>query len=138
MRSLIALPAGGMLVLVGALFGAPDTGSAALMRLNNSYFAQTQTPAEPVLARRTINLTEQDRHTIREIVLKNSRVTPDTRPAKIEIGDPVPKEITTYEFPELATAKISALKSHRYFIKDGSVVIVGASDGTVADIVKSD
>jgi len=140
LRPLIALPAGGMLVLIGALFGAPDTGKAALIHLNynRTYFAQAQAPAtEPVLAKRTINLTEQDRHTIREIVLKDSKVAPDTRPVKIEIGDEVPKEITTYEFPELAGNKISALKSHRYFIKDGGVVIVsGGSDARVADIVK--
>ncbi len=142
LRSLIALPAGGMLVLVGALFGAPDAGKAALIHINtaHTYLAQAQAPApatEPVLVKRTINLTEEDRHTIREIVLKDSKVAPDTRPLKIAIGDEVPKEITTYEFPELATTKISALKSHRYFIKDGGVVIVaGNSDGRVADIVK--
>ena len=140
LRPLIALPAGGMLVLIGALFGAPDTGKAALIRMNynHTYFAQAQAPAtEPVLTKRTINLTEEDRHTIREIVLKDSKVAPDTRPVKIAIGDEVPKEITTYEFPELAGNKISALKSHRYFIKDGGVIIVsGGSDARVADIVK--
>jgi hypothetical protein len=146
LRPLIALPAGGMLVLVGALFGAPDTGKAALIRMNYThtyYFAQAQAPAtEPVLTKRTINLTEEDRHTIREIVLKDSKVAPDTRPLKIAIGDEVPKEITTYEFPELAGNKISALKSHRYFIKDGGVIIVSGgssgSDARVADIVKAE
>ena len=137
MRSLIALPAGGMLVLVGALFGAPDAGKAALIHMNSAHTYLAQAPGtEPVLVKRTINLTEEDRHTIREIVLKDSKVAPDTRPVKIAIGDEVPKEITTYEFPELAVSKISALKSHRYLIKDGGVVIVGSSDGRVADIVK--
>lgn len=135
MRPLIELPAAGALVLVGALLGAPDSGSAALMHATTR-LVQSQTPGEPVIVKRSINLTEQDRHTIREIVLKDSKVTPDTNKAKVEIGDTAPKDITTYEFPELATDKIPALKSQRYFIHDGAIVIVSSNDGKVADIVK--
>ena len=136
MRPLIELPAAGVLVLVGALLGAPDSGSAALIRTTTRL---VQAPAgEPVIVRRSINLTEEDRHTIREIVLKDSKVSPDSNKAKIEIGDAAPKEITTYEFPELATEKIPALKSQRYFIHDGAIVIVSSNDGKVADIVKPD
>jgi hypothetical protein len=136
MRSLIALPAGGVLVLVGALFTAPETGTAAWMR-GNTHYAQAQAPAtEPVISRRTINLTEEDRHTIREIVLKDTKVTPDTSDAKVAIGDAPPGSVVTYEFPTLATSKISALKSHRYFIKDDAIVIVDGNGGRVADIVK--
>ena len=138
MRPLIALPAGGVLVLVGALLGAPDTGSAALMR-STTRLAQSQPPAgEPVIVKRSINLTEEDRHTIREIVLKDSKIAPDTNKEKIEIGDAAPKGATTYEFPELATGKIPALKSQRYYIHDGAIVIVSSNDGKIADIVKPD
>jgi hypothetical protein len=136
MRSLIALPAGGILVLVGALFTAPETGTAARLR-GAAYYAQAQAPTnEPVIVKRTINLTEEDRHTIREIVLKDSKVAADTSAAKVEIGDQPPGSVVTYEFPALATGKIAALKSHRYFIKDDAVVIVDGNGGKVADIVK--
>ena len=117
MRSLIAIPAGGAIVLLGALIGAPDTGSAALMRVPMR-LVQAQPPAgEPVIVKRSINLTEEDRHTIREIVLKDSKVEPDKGTEKVVIGDKPPGSIVTYEFPQLATSKITALKSHRYFIK---------------------
>jgi len=136
MRPLIELPAGGALVLIGALLGAPDTGSAALMR-TTTRVVQSQPPAgEPVIVKRSINLTEEDRHTIREIVLKDSKVPPDTSSSKLGIGDTAPGSVVTYEFPQLATSKIAALKSHRYFIKDDTVVIVDANGGRVADIVK--
>ena len=135
MRSLIAIPAGGAIVLLGALIGAPDTGSAALMRVPIR-IVQAQPPAgEPVIVKRSINLTEEDRHTIREIVLKDSKVEPDKGAEKLVIGDKPPGSIVTYEFPQLATSKITALKSHRYFIKDDTIVIVDAG-GKVADIVK--
>ena len=138
MRPLIELPAAGVLVLVGALLGAPDSGSAALIRATTR-LVQAQVPAgEPVIVKRSINLTEEDRHTIREIVLKDSKVSPDSNKAKVEIGDAAPKEVTTYEFPELAVEKIPALKSQRYFIHDGAIVIVSSNDGKVADIVKPD
>ena len=136
MRSLIALPAGGMLVLVGALCTAPETGTAAWMR-GNARYAQTQAPAnEPVIVQRTIKLTEEDRHTIREIVLKDSKVSPDTNATKVEIGDQPPGSVVTYEFPALATSKIATLKSYRYFLKDDAVVIVDGNGGKIADIVK--
>ena len=137
MRWLIALPAGGMLLLAGALATPPQPSTAGWMRLNNSYYAQAQTPAnEPVIVKRSINLTEEDRHTIREIVLKDSKVSPEKSSDKVEIGDKSPESITTYEFPDLATSKIGALKSQKYFIKDGAIVIVSSNDGKVADIIK--
>jgi hypothetical protein len=138
MRPLIELPAAGVLVLVGALLGAPDSGSAALIRVPMRLVQSQTPPGEPVIVKRSINLTEEDRHTIREIVLKDSKVSPDGNKVKIEIGDTAPKDITTYEFPALATEKIPALKSQRYFIHDGSIVIVSSNDGKVADIVKPD
>ena len=136
MRSLIALPAGSALVIIGALFGAPETGSAALVR-SPTRVAQAQTPPadEPVIVKRTINLTEEDRHTIREIVLKDSKIEPDKSAEKVAIGEKPPGAVVTYEFPQLATSKIGALKSHRYFLKEDTVVIVDGG-GRVADIVK--
>ena len=137
MRPLIELPAGGALVLIGALLGAPDTGSAALIR-TPTRIVQSQPPAgEPLIVKRSINLTEEDRHTIREIVLKDSKVDPDKGSEKVVIGDKPPGSVVTYEFPQLATSKITALKAHRYFIKDDAVVIVDGG-GRVADIVVKD
>ncbi len=45
--------------------------------------------------------------------------------------------MTTYDFPEEVSSKISALKAYRYFIRDDAVVIVETSESKVADVVKN-
>lgn len=142
MRSFLALPVGGLLVLVGGLFVAPESGSAARIHTLLAQAIQPPATAPAALPQRTINLTEEDRHTIREIVLKDPNVKKETGELKIAIGDKAPANVTTYEFPAFATGKIQALKSHRYFVSNtDDVVIVDSSDGVnsgkIADIVKS-
>jgi hypothetical protein len=142
MRSIVALPVGGLLVIVGGLFIAPEQGTAA--RISASIFAQGTAPvpggAPAPLTQRSINLTEEDRHTIREIVLKDANVHKETADVKVAIGEKVPSNVTTYEFPAFALTKVPALKAHRYFVKDDQVVIVDSGDGLnagrIADIVK--
>jgi len=144
MRSILALPVGGLLVIVGGLFVAPGEGTAAritLSRMPVSLFAQGTAPGGPVaLPQRSINLTEEDRHTIREIVLKDANVHRESADVQVAIGEKVPANVTTYEFPAFALNKVPALKAHRYFVKDDQVVIVDSGDGVnagkIADIVK--
>jgi hypothetical protein len=141
MRSLIALPLGALLVVTGALIGSSDIGTAAYVRATTSGSmaqAPAQQPGEPpaISSRRTINLTEEDRHTIREIVLKDLKVTKESDAIKAAIGDPAPQGITTHEFPALMTSKIPALKAHTYFVRGEEIFVVDSRAGRIADIVK--
>jgi len=138
MRSLLTLPLGAFLVVAGALAGPVD-GTAAYLRADTQ-FAQAQVPApatEPtVSSQRTINLTQEDRHTIKEIVLKDLNVQKEADSVKAAIGDPAPTGVTTHEFPALLANKIPALKTHTYFVKGDEVVVVDGKAGKIADIVK--
>jgi hypothetical protein len=100
---------------------------------------QTQQPAptqEPVITTsRSVNLTEEERYTIREVVLKDSKV-PKQAKEDVTIGDPAPSGVTTERFPEMVTEKIPSLRNHTYFVTDGGVVIVDRTN-KVADIVKA-
>jgi hypothetical protein len=91
---------------------------------------------EPVLSsERTVNLTEENRYVIREIVLKdpNVRREPTT---KAVIGDPSPPGVATQAFPTDVSRKIPSLKSLQFFVTDNMVVIVDPKNNKVADIVK--
>ena len=138
MRSLQALPLGTLLVVFAALFGPPEAGTAAFVRTSSqSNVAQAPAgDAPPISSQRTINLTEEDRHTIREIVLKDVNVRKEPDATKAAIGDTPPQGVVTYEFPTLLSSKIPALKSHTYFVKGEEIVVVDAKSGKVADIVK--
>jgi hypothetical protein len=68
LAALCAMPALGVLQSPAAASYVPSASRVAQAP------AQTATPSDqtPVLPQRTINLNEQDRHTIREIVLKDA------------------------------------------------------------------
>jgi hypothetical protein len=136
MRSLLTLPLGAFLVVAGALAGPVD-GTAAFLRADVQ-FAQAPAPGtEPMISsQRTINLTQEDRHTIKEIVLKDLNVQKEADSVKAAIGDPAPTGVTTHEFPALLANKIPALKTHTYFVKGDEVVVVDGKAGKIADIVK--
>ncbi len=121
------------LILCGPVFGSAFTAKSS-----RQHFTQTPSQQEPIAtSRRSVNLTEESRHIIREIVLKGSKVSPEIGTTRPQIGDIVPSSVTTYDFPEEVSSKISALKAYRYFIKDDAVVIVETSDSKVADVVKN-
>jgi len=140
MRPFMSIPAGVLLVIFAALFGSTDSGTAAFVRTSDQVAqAPSKAPAtEPpaISSQRTINLTEEDRHTIREIVLKDVNVRKETTPMKAGIGDAPPQGVVTYEFPPQLASKIPALKSHTYFVNDDEIIVVDSKAGKIADIVK--
>ena len=97
----------------------------------------TQVPGDPpVVTKRTVNLNEEDRHTIREIVLKDRKVQKAPESTKVAIGEAVPQGVNQQPMPEDVTRKIPQLKNNTYFVKGDEIVIVEPKDNTVADIVK--
>jgi hypothetical protein len=101
-----------------------------------SRYAQAQKDAPLVSSERTINLTEENRYIIREIVLKDPNV-PKEQGTRAAIGDAPPPGVATQPFPADVAQKIPALRSHRFFVTDREVVIVDPKSNKIADIVKS-
>lgn len=96
-----------------------------------------QVPGDPpVSSRRTVNLNEQDRHIIREIVLKDPKVEKAADSINVSIGGPVPQGVHLMPIPADVIRKVPQLKTNTFFVKGEEVVIVEPKDNTVADIVK--
>jgi hypothetical protein len=124
-------------------------GAAVLLCGPVLVLAQTTPPIPPsgatlaqaqdvplVSSERTINLTEENRYIIREIVLKDPN-RPKEQGTRAAIGDALPPGVATQPFPADVAQKIPALRSHRFFITDQQVVIVDPKSNKVADIVKA-
>jgi hypothetical protein len=133
---------GKALLLAASIVCGPvlvTTTDASLPTARPLHLAQIQAQSqkdEPVVSsERTINLTEENRYIIREIVLKDPNVPKQTG-AKAVIGDPAPAGIATQPFPVEVTGKVPALRSQRFFVADGAVVVVDPKTNKVADIVK--
>jgi hypothetical protein len=96
-----------------------------------------QLPGDPpVITKQTVNLNEEDRHTIREIVLKDRKVQKAPESTKVAIGEAVPQGVTLQPMPEDVTRKVPQVKNNTFFVKGEEVVIVEPKDNTVAEIVK--
>jgi hypothetical protein len=105
------------------------------MRASHTRLAQVPgTP--PVSTRRTVNLNEQDRHIIREIVLKDPKVEKAADNIAVSIGGAVPQGVHLKPVPDDVTRKVPQLKNNTFFVTGEEVVIVEPKDNTVAEIVK--
>jgi hypothetical protein len=121
---------GGALLLCGPVLVLAQTPAPSTLT------AQVQKDAPIVSSERTINLTEENRYVIREVVLKDPNVPKEQGP-RAAIGDPLPPGVATQPFPADVAQKIPSLRSHRFFVTDQEVVIVDPKSNKVADIVKS-
>ena len=63
---------------------------------------------------------------------KASKDAPET------IGDPVPPDIVLHALPSEVGVKVSQVRSHRFFIKEGdnAIVLVSPGDRRIADVIR--
>lgn len=92
-----------------------------------------QQPQDVLAPAPKLNLTLEQRHTIREFV-KDMKV--DAADAKAEIGEPIPQGITPRPMPSEVGQKVPQVKSHRFFLTAQQIVIVDPKDNKVADVIK--
>ena len=85
---------------------------------------------------RTINLTEEQRHIIKENV-KDMAVPKAPANAPETIGDVVPLDIKLSQLPPLAGKKVAQARSHLLFVKEGNdaIVLVSPDDRRIADVI---
>ena len=94
-----------------------------------------QTPAqEPVLPGPKLNLTLEQRHTIRELI-KDAKPQ-SSGEVHAGVGDTIPENVDLQPMPSQVAEKVPQVKSHRFFIADELIVIVDPKDKKVADIIK--
>ena len=116
-------------------------GSAASMAqpgfAHESPIGLAQAPGEPpVSSSRTVNLNEEDRHTLREIILRDMKVEKAPDNIRVSVGEAVPQGVKLQPIPADVTRKVPQIKNNTFFVKGDEIVIVEPKDNTVADIVK--
>jgi hypothetical protein len=96
--------------------------------------AQTPPDEEPIPPR-SIQLTAEQDHVIKEIVLKDMHIEPVPRSAEIRIGEKVPPEIELRTFPPLVAEKVPQVRTYKFFITENQIVVVSPQN-IIADIIK--
>ena len=92
-----------------------------------------QQPGDVLAPAAKLNLTLEQRHTIRELV-KDMKA--DAADVKAEVGDQVPQGITPRPMPSEVAQKVPQVKSHRFILTAEQIVIVDPKDNKVADVIK--
>ncbi len=120
-----------ILASVALVIGGSLSSSQEVLRAQ-----EVDKPAIPVQAR-TINLTQEQRFIIKENV-KDLELSKAPKDAPETIGDPVPANIVLHALPSEVGAKVSQVRSHMFFIKDGNnvIVLVSPNDRRVADVIR--
>jgi hypothetical protein len=95
-------------------------------------------PGSAPVASRSIKITAEQGYVIKENVLKGTATATSGQSgdSKIEIGDKAPSGAALQDFPDLVVEKVPAVKSHKFLVSNGQVVIVDPKDNTIADIIK--
>jgi hypothetical protein len=121
--------------LKAILVAAAATTIIALCVWTVQVQAQTTTPAIGPTPR-TINLTVEQGFIIREIVLKDLNVPKAKPDAPETIGDKVPESVELYAIPPDVAEKVPQVKTHMFFVKGDTIILVGPSDRLVAYVIK--
>jgi len=101
--------------------------------------ANTPSTTPVMKAADTVNLTMEQRHIIKEIIIKDMKITePPDQAAKVptEVGQAVPAGIPLQPMPVEVSAKIPQIKAHSFLVKDDKVIIVDPKDNKVAALVE--
>jgi hypothetical protein len=113
--------------------------TAAVLTLVLPVEAQVPSTAPAVKPQDTINLTMEQRHIIKEIIIKDMKIAqPPDQAAKLptEVGDTVPSGIPLQPMPVEVSAKIPQIKAHSFLVNDDKVIIVDPKDNKVAALVE--
>jgi hypothetical protein len=106
---------------------------------------EAQVPANPpsttpvMKAADTVNLTMEQRHIIKEIIIKDMKITePPDQAAKVptEVGQAVPAGIPLQPMPVEVAAKVPQLKAHSFLVKNDKVIIIDPKDNKVAALIE--
>ena len=99
----------------------------------HAQIAPQEGPSQDVLAPAKLNLTLEQRHTIKELVKDMKADAADVQAA---IGEPIPPGISPRPMPSDVSQKVPQVKSHRFFLTAQQIVIVDPKDNKVADVIK--
>jgi hypothetical protein len=101
---------------------------------------QAQAPASAPVAmpEETVNLTMEQKHVIKEIIIKDMKTpaAPDAAQVDAKPGDASPQGVALQPMPVEVAAKVPQVRTHSYFVAGDKVVIVDPKDHKVSTVVE--
>ncbi|MGC2715261.1 MAG: hypothetical protein WA366_17965, partial [Pseudolabrys sp.] len=86
--------------------------------------AQTPPDDKEPIPPRSIQLTAEQDHVIKEIVLKDMHIQQVPRSPEIKIAEKVAADIELQTFPPLVAEKVPQVRTYKFFITENQIVVV--------------
>jgi hypothetical protein len=99
--------------------------------------APLYSPSQP--SAESVNLTMEQRHVIKELIVKDMKIAPPADQATkvpTDVGAVVPSGVPLQPMPVEVSAKVPQLKAHSFIVRDGKVVIIDPKDNRVAALIE--
>jgi hypothetical protein len=109
---------------------------AAVLILALPVEAQVPSTRPAVGPSESVNLTMEQKHIIKELIVKEMKVQPPTASVPTGIGETIPPGIPLQPMPVEVSSKIPQLKTHSFIVKDDKVIIVDPKDNKIAALVE--
>jgi Protein of unknown function (DUF1236) len=77
----------------------------------------------------------EQRHIIKEIVLKDMKPKQATINFSVAIGDVVPPDVDVQPFPTEVSGKVPQVKSHAFFVMGERVIVVNPKNRRIEDVI---
>jgi hypothetical protein len=111
--------------------------AAAVVLVGLSSVAQVPSDAPTPRPTSRINLTVEQRHVIKEIIIKDLKFKEAAQPnTPGAVGETVPSGVVLHPIPVEVSAKVPQVRTHSFFVKDDHVFVVDPKDNKVADVVR--
>lgn len=114
--------------------------TAVILTLALPVDAQVPSNQPALPAKETVDLTMEQKHIVKELIIKDLKVSPPADQAgkqvPTKVGDVIPTGIPIQPMPVEVSAKIPQLKAHSFVVKDEKVIIVDPKDNKVAALVE--
>jgi hypothetical protein len=108
-------------------------GFAALACTGSPLHAQSS-PPQPAEVSPKLNLTLEQHHIIKENLKDLNKTPSDEKPPAV--GDHIPPNTELQPIPTAVAQKVPQVKTHKFYIAGGQIVIVDPKANIVADLIK--
>jgi hypothetical protein len=109
--------------------------TACIVALTTPIRAQAPSGQPPVAVTKTINLTVENRHDIKEII-KDLHVQNAGNDVTVAVGSEVPQSVALQRMPARIAEKVPQVKSHEFFVKNDKIALVDPKNHKIVEVIE--
>ena len=94
-------------------------------------------PKQPAPTPPSVNLTMDNKHVLRENLLKGTALKRESDRGELKPGSIVPASVQFHAFPAEISGKISTVRAYEFFLTEDAIIIVEPQERKVVEIIEA-